>query len=61
MGLRETFERVTSSERMLFVLPNVIEALVHGISQRRPAISAASVRKEAVQTVLACLESCRNA
>ena len=60
-ALRETFERVTSSERMLFVLPNVIEALVHGISQRRPPISAASVRTEAVQTVLACLESCRNA
>ena len=60
-ALRETFEHVTSSERMLFVLPNVIEALVHGISQRRPPISAASVRTEAVQTVLACLASCRNA
>jgi AcrR family transcriptional regulator len=60
-ALRETFERITSSERMLFVLPNVIEALVHGISQRRPVISADSVTKEAVQTVLACLESCRNA
>ncbi len=60
-ALRETFEQVTSSERMLFVLPNVIEALVHGISQRRPSVSAASVKKEAVQTVLSCLESCRSA
>jgi AcrR family transcriptional regulator len=60
-ALRKAFERLTSSERMLFVLPNVIEALVHGISQRPPPISAASTRDEAVQTVLTCLESCRNA
>jgi len=60
-ALRKTFERVTSSERMLFVLPNVIEALVHGISQRRPPISAASVKEEAVQTVLSCLASCQTA
>ena len=60
-ALRKTFERVTPSERMLFVLPNVIEALVHGVSQRRAPISAASVREEAVQTVLSCLESCRAA
>jgi len=60
-ALRKTFERVTSSERMLFVLPNVVEALVHGISQQRSPISAASVRQDAVQTALACLESCRNA
>jgi AcrR family transcriptional regulator len=60
-ALRETFERVTSSERMLFVLPNVIEALVHGISQRPAPISAALVREQAVQTALTCLESCRNA
>lgn len=60
-ALRKTFERVTSSERILFVLPNVVEALVHGISQRRSPVSTASVRKDAVQTALACLESCRNA
>lgn len=59
-ALRQTFEHVTSSERMLYVLPNVIEALVHGISQRRPPLSAASVREEAVQAVLTCLESCRS-
>lgn len=60
-ALRQTFERVTSSERVLFVLPNVIEALVHGISQPRLAMGAASVRSEAVQTVLSCLASCRKA
>lgn len=61
-ALRATFARVTSSERMLFVLPNVIEALVHGIAQRRSArIAAASLRDEAVQTVLTCLASCRDA
>src|SRR5579871_2877819 len=59
-ALRETFERITSSERVLFVLPNVIEALVHGISQRPPPIPA-SVREEAVQMVLACLASCQSA
>lgn len=58
-ALRKTFERVTSSERMLFVLPNVIEALVHGISQRPRPIAVAQVREEAVHTVLTCLASCR--
>lgn len=60
-ALRKTFERVTSSERVLFVLPNVIEALVHGISQRPLPMATASVREEAVQTVLTCLASCRTA
>ncbi|MCA9626037.1 MAG: TetR/AcrR family transcriptional regulator [Myxococcales bacterium] len=60
-ALRATFERVTASERMLFVLPNVIEALVHGIPQRPPPFAVASVREEAVQTVLSCLASCRTA
>ena len=60
-ALRKTFERVTSSERMLFVLPNVIEALVHDIPQRSSPISTASAREEAVRTVLTCLASCRNA
>ncbi len=60
-ALRATFERVTSSERMLFVLPNVIEALVHGISQRPHPIGIATVKAETVETVLTCLESCRTA
>ena len=59
-ALRATFERVTVSERILFVLPNVIEALVHGIPQR-PLPLAPTVREETVQTVLACLASCRTA
>ncbi len=60
-ALRATFERVTSSERTLFVLPNVIEALVHGIPQRPSSVGPTSVSQEAVQTVLTCLESCRKA
>jgi AcrR family transcriptional regulator len=55
-ALRKTFERVTSSERTLFVLPNVIEALVHGIAQRPPLISPACAKEDAVQTVLTCIE-----
>ncbi len=60
-ALRKTFERVTSSERMLFVLPNVIEAIMHGISQRPLPMAPALVRQEAVQTALTCLASCRTA
>jgi AcrR family transcriptional regulator len=60
-ALRNTFERVTSSERTLFVLPNVIEALVHGIAQRPPLISPACAKQEAVQTVLTCIELRRSA
>lgn len=60
-GLRAAFERVTSSERILFVLPNVIEAVVHGISQRALSSTAPSTREEAVQTVVLCLRSCRAA
>lgn len=60
-ALRETFTRVTSSERMLFVLPNVIEAVVHGIAQRPRQVAAADLREQAVQTVLTCLDSCRRA
>lgn len=60
-ALRATFEQVTSSDRMLFVLPNVIEALVHGIPQRRQPSAATSAKDEAVHTVLTCLDACRNA
>lgn len=60
-ALRETFARVTSSERMLFVLPNVVEALVHGIAQRPSPIAAGAVKEEAVRTALTCLASCRSA
>ena len=42
---------------MLFVLPNLIESLVHGLAQRPPLISLASAKEEAVRTVLVYLDS----
>ena len=57
-ALRESFERVTSSERALFVLPNVIEALVHGVAQRPGPIEAGFARDHAVEAALTCLASC---
>jgi AcrR family transcriptional regulator len=51
-ALQATFERVTSSERILFVLPNLIESLVHGVAQRP------TLKNEAVRTVFLYLESC---
>jgi len=61
-ALRETFERVIAptddeAKRMLFVLPNLIESLVHGLAQRPPLISLASAKEEAVRTVLVYLDS----
>lgn len=60
-ALRTTYERVAPSERVLFVLPNVIEAIVHAIPQRPLPIAVATARDEAVQTVLTCLASCQGA
>lgn len=69
-ALRATFARVTSSERALFVLPTVIEGLVHAIPQRRRGDDASDkgttakpltferAREDAVQTALTCLASC---
>lgn len=61
-ALHEAFEQVippTSerTKRMLFVLPQLIEALVHGLAQPLPFISRASAKKEAVRTALAYLAS----
>lgn len=56
-ALRDVFEQVTTSERMLFVLPNMVEALVHGVAQRPPLISLESAKEEAVRTVLGYLAS----
>lgn len=58
LSLRRTFERVTANERVLFVLPNVIEALVHGIPQRPPSLAVEAAKREAVQTALTCLAAC---
>lgn len=61
-ALHEAFEQVIPpeserAERMLFVLPHLIESLVHGLAQPLPFISRASAKKEAVRTVLAYLAS----
>lgn len=63
-ALRETFERVIAptddeAKRMLFVLPNLVESLVHGLAQRPPFISLESAKDEAVRTVLAYVDSHR--
>ncbi|HYD52847.1 MAG TPA: TetR/AcrR family transcriptional regulator [Gemmatimonadaceae bacterium] len=60
-ALRDVFELVTRSERMLFVLPNLVEALVHGVAQRPPLISLESAKEEAVRTVLVYLASSSSA
>jgi AcrR family transcriptional regulator len=60
-ALRDVFEQVTTSERMLFVLPNMVEALVHGVAQRPPLISLESAKEEAVRTVLGYLAASSNA
>jgi AcrR family transcriptional regulator len=67
--LRNTFRiaitsrsrRVTTTDldRALFVLPHVVDALVHGAVHRRPArMSVRSATDEAVKAVLACLRAC---
>lgn len=70
-AIRATFEDVLSSgdperfsqtetDRMLFVLPNMIEALVHGVAEPRPTSMRPDARsQEAVRTVLGYLSSCR--
>jgi len=43
-------------DRMLFVLPNMVEALSHGAAYRRPpGLSLAAAKEEAVRAVLAYL------
>jgi AcrR family transcriptional regulator len=63
-ALRETFEQVIAptddeTKRMLFVLPNLIESLVHGLAPRPSLISLESAKEEAVRTVLVYLDSHR--
>ncbi len=47
------------TKRTLFVLPNLIESLVHGLAQRPAFISLESAKDEAVRTVRVYLESHR--
>jgi AcrR family transcriptional regulator len=67
--LRGTFRLVLASrarggeaprdlDKMLFVLPHMVEALSHGAAYRRPAgLSRAAAREEAVRAVLAYLRA----
>jgi AcrR family transcriptional regulator len=55
-------ERYTPDEakRMLFVLPHMVEALVHGVARQSGAvISRNTAKDEAVRTVLVYLNSCQ--
>ena len=70
-ALRATFEQAISpgeqdrytpdeTERMLFVLPHMVEALVHGVAQQKQAaISRGGAKDEAIRTVLVYLNSCQ--
>ena len=55
-------DRYTPDEakRMLFVLPPMVEALVHGVAhQSRALISRNAAKDEAIRTVLVYLNSCQ--
>ena len=64
-ALQGTFERVIlpcgqdfASRPMLFVLPHLVEALVHGgMTQRPPTVSLSELKQEAVRAVRAYLGS----
>ncbi len=70
-ALQASFEQVISraeqdrythdeAKRMLFVLPHMVEALVHGVAhQSRAVISRDAAKDEAVRTVLVYLNSCQ--
>ncbi|MBX7080706.1 MAG: TetR/AcrR family transcriptional regulator [Nannocystaceae bacterium] len=63
-ALHETFEQVIpptddAKQRMLFVLPNLVESLVHGLTQPLGFISLPSASAEAVRTVRVYLASLR--
>lgn len=68
-ALRATFEEAISSgrfghfdeevaNRMLFVLPNMVEGLVHGAARPGPSISIENAREEAIRAVLLYLAAC---
>lgn len=67
-ALRATFGRVISptqqdrytadeAERMLFVLPQMVEALVHGVAHQKQALSRERAKDEAIRTVAVYLNS----
>jgi len=70
-ALQAVFEQVISraeqdryppdgAKRMLFVLPHMVEALVHGVAhQNRAVISPNAAKDEAIRTVLVYLNSCQ--
>lgn len=69
-ALQATFEQVISTtkqdrytseeaERMLFVLPQMVEALVHGVAHQKQAISRERAKDEAIRTVAVYLNSYR--
>lgn len=71
-SLQATLEKVISpsgqerytpetTQRMLFVLPRLVEALVHGAADRRQSvISRHDAKGEAIRTVLAYVNSCES-
>jgi hypothetical protein len=67
-ALQATFERVISptkqdrytseeTERMLFVLPHMVEAVVHGVAHQKQVISRERAKDEAIRTVAVYLNS----
>jgi AcrR family transcriptional regulator len=69
-ALQATFEQVISptkqdrytpeeTERMLFVLPRMVEALVHGVAHQKQGISRERAKDEAIRTVAVYLKSCQ--
>ena len=69
-ALQAVFEQVISptkqdryapedTKRMLFVLPHMVEALVHGVTQKQAVISRDLAKDEAIRTVLLYLNSCQ--
>ena len=67
-ALQAVFEQVISptkqdrytpeeTKRMLFVLPHLVEALVHGVAHQKQAISRERAKDEAIRTVAVYLNS----
>lgn len=69
-ALQATFEQVISptkqdryspveTERMLFVLPHMVEALVHGVAHPKQARARDRAKDEALRTIAVYLHSCQ--